>query len=77
MLSENLAAYQEGKYGGSYENRTVAENALKKISEEVDIDLAVRLNTFDSIPYPYGWELKTVMKTTVSQETGQRTGRLG
>lgn len=57
LLSENLAAYtREGKYGGSYENRTrLLKNALKKISEEVDIDLAVRLNTFDSIPYPYGW----------------------
>lgn len=57
LLSENLAAHtREGKYGGSYENRTrLLKNALKKISNEVDIDLAVRLNIFDSIPYPYGW----------------------
>lgn len=57
LLSENLAAHtREGKYGGSYENRTrLLKNAIRKISEEVDIDLAVRMNIFDSISYPYGW----------------------
>ncbi|MFW5986373.1 MAG: NADH:flavin oxidoreductase, partial [Halanaerobiales bacterium] len=57
LLSENLAAHtREGKYGGSYENRTrLMKNAVKKISREVDIDLAARLNIYDAIPYPYGW----------------------
>ncbi len=57
LLSENLAAHtREGKYGGEYDNRTrVIKNAVKKISREVDIDLAVRMNVYDAIPYPYGW----------------------
>jgi len=57
LLSENLAAHtREGKYGGSYDNRTrLLKNVIKKINEEVDIDLSVRMNIYDSIPYPYGW----------------------
>ncbi|GAB6099539.1 NADH:flavin oxidoreductase [Halanaerocella petrolearia] len=57
LLSEMLAAHtREGKYGGSYENRTrFLKNVIKEINKEVDIDLSVRLNVFDAIPYPYGW----------------------
>lgn len=57
LLSENLAAHtRKGKYGGDYENRTrLLKNVLRKIKEELDIDLAVRLNVYDAIPYPYGW----------------------
>lgn len=57
LLSENLAAHTRGgKYGGDYESRTrLMKNAIRKIDEEVDIDLATRLNIFDAIPYPYGW----------------------
>lgn len=57
LLSENLAAHtRKGRYGGDYENRTkLLKNAIKKIAEEVEIDLAVRMNVYDAIPYPYGW----------------------
>ncbi|QTL97334.1 NADH:flavin oxidoreductase [Iocasia frigidifontis] len=57
LLSENLAAHtRDGKYGGDYENRTrLFKNAVRKISERVDIDLASRMNIYDAIPYPYGW----------------------
>lgn len=57
LLSEILAAHtRQGKYGGSYENRTrFVKNVVKKIKGKVDIDLAIRLNIYDSIPYPYGW----------------------
>ena len=57
LLSEMLAAHtRDGKYGGSYENRTrFIKNVVKKIKSNVDIDLSIRLNIFDSIPYPYGW----------------------
>jgi 2,4-dienoyl-CoA reductase-like NADH-dependent reductase (Old Yellow Enzyme family) len=57
LLSENLAAHsRKGRYGGDYENRTkLLKNTIKKIAEEVEIDLAVRMNVYDAIPYPYGW----------------------
>lgn len=57
LLSEMLAAHtRSGKYGGSYKNRTrFIKNVVKKIKENIDINLAIRLNMFDSIPYPYGW----------------------
>ncbi|MEJ6950716.1 oxidoreductase [Natronospora cellulosivora (SeqCode)] len=57
LLSENLAAHtRDGKYGGDYEGRTrLLKNSIKKIAEEVDIDLASRINVYDAIPYPYGW----------------------
>jgi len=57
LLSEILAAHKrEGKYGGSYENRTrFLKGVIKEVREQVDIDLAVRLNIYDAIPYPNGW----------------------
>lgn len=57
LLSENLAAHiRDDNYGGSYENRTrLMKNAIQKIKDEVEIDLATRLNIYDAIPYPYGW----------------------
>jgi len=55
LLSSLLAAYdREGKYGGSYENRTrFLKETIKKIIDEVNIDIAVRLNIYDGIPG--GW----------------------
>jgi 2,4-dienoyl-CoA reductase-like NADH-dependent reductase (Old Yellow Enzyme family) len=55
LLSSLLGAYnREGKYGGSYENRTrFLKETIKKIKENVDIDIAVRLNIYDAIPG--GW----------------------
>ena len=57
LISELLAAHKrEGKYGGSYQNRTrFLKDVIKLINENVDIDLAVRLNIYDAIPYPNGW----------------------
>ncbi len=58
LLSEQLAAYnRDGQYGGSYKNRV---KLLLTIIEEVkqncpDLLIAVRLNVYDAIPYPYGW----------------------
>lgn len=55
LLSSLLAAYnREGKYGGDYQNRTrFLKETIKKIKENVDIDITVRLNIFDAIPG--GW----------------------
>ncbi|ACB08872.1 NADH:flavin oxidoreductase [Thermotoga sp. RQ2] len=57
LLSELLAAHtREGKYGGSYENRTkLLKDIVRLVREEVEIDITVRLNLSDFIPYPYGW----------------------
>lgn len=52
------AVTREGKYGGSFENRSrFMLNTLDKIKARVGdrIDIAVRLNAYDSIPYPFGW----------------------
>jgi 2,4-dienoyl-CoA reductase-like NADH-dependent reductase (Old Yellow Enzyme family) len=54
LLHEFLGAYtRSGRYGGSFENRT---RILREIVEGIrsdgnDIDLAVRLSTFDMVPF--------------------------
>jgi len=57
LLSEILAAHKrEGKFGGSYHNRTrFLKDVIKLVKKNVEIDLAVRLNIYDAIPYPDGW----------------------
>ena len=57
--AELLAAFQRpGRYGGSFENRT---RFVRKIVEKIRrrlgdaMVLAVRMNAYDSVPYPYGW----------------------
>ncbi|MEC9490606.1 MAG: NADH:flavin oxidoreductase, partial [Halanaerobiales bacterium] len=55
LLSSLLAAHdRDGKYGGSYENRTrFLKETIKKVRENVDIEITVRLNIYDAIPG--GW----------------------
>jgi 2,4-dienoyl-CoA reductase-like NADH-dependent reductase (Old Yellow Enzyme family) len=59
LVSELLAAHtREGDYGGNFENRTrFLINIVDKIKTHpaCEIDIAVRMNGFDSIPHPYGW----------------------
>lgn len=59
LISELFAAHtREGAYGGSFENRTrFLLNIIDKIQTKLsaDIDVAVRMNAYDGIPYPYGW----------------------
>lgn len=62
FLSETLSAFErKGEFGGSFENRT---KALLSIVDGVRdrtggrLALAVRLNAYDSVPYPAGWGLK-------------------
>ncbi len=62
ILRELLAAFNRpGKFGGSFENRT---RALFDIIHGIracigdDIDICVRLNAYDCIPYPHGWGMK-------------------
>ena len=59
LISELLGAHtREGAYGGSFENRTrlllnIVAKIRKKLSDTIDI--TVRLNAYDGMPYPYGW----------------------
>ena len=59
LLREFLSAFtRQGKYGGSFENRTrFYFSCIDKIRERLKgtLDIAVRINAYDSIPYPYGW----------------------
>ena len=59
ILRELLAAFNRpGKYGGSFENRTRALfDIIHGIRARIgnDIDICVRLNAYDCIPYPHGW----------------------
>ena len=62
ILRELLAAYNRpGKYGGSFENRTRATfDIIHGIKERCGdkIDICVRLNAYDCIPWPHGWGMK-------------------
>ena len=58
LISELLTARtREGRYGGSFENRTrFLLNVIEKIGKRSSASLvAIRLNAYDGVPYPYGW----------------------
>lgn len=74
ILRELLSAFtRPGKYGGSFENRTRAVfEIIHGIREKLgnQIDIAVRLNAYDCIPYPYGWGMvkeEGVMKPDLTE----------
>lgn len=59
LFSEALSGYKrDGKYGGSFENRTrLLVSTIESVKKAVgdDFIIACRLNVFDAHPYPYGW----------------------
>lgn len=59
LLSELLAAYtREGRYGGSFENRTRALcNVVDKIKSKLGdrLEVAVRLGVYDQFEHPYAF----------------------
>lgn len=59
LNAELLASFtRPGLYGGSFENRTrFLANVVQKIHARAGnaLQVAVRMNVYDSIPYPYGW----------------------
>ncbi len=59
LNSELLASHtREGRYGGSFENRTrFLRETSGKIRAAVGdrLEVTCRLNVYDAIPYPYGW----------------------
>lgn len=63
LNSELLSAYhREGKYGGSFENRTrLLRESVKGAVESCSKDFLVssRLNVYDGFAYPYGFGVKT------------------
>lgn len=62
IMRELLAAYtRPGKYGGSFENRTrFLFNVIDRIRERLgnSLQICVRINAYDCIPYPYGWGMR-------------------
>jgi 2,4-dienoyl-CoA reductase-like NADH-dependent reductase (Old Yellow Enzyme family) len=59
LASELLSAHtREGRYGGSFENRTrFLLNVVRKVRAACGPDflLGSRVNLYDGIAYPYGW----------------------
>ncbi|MHC4656901.1 MAG: oxidoreductase [Planctomycetota bacterium] len=59
LINELFACHnREGKYGGSFENRTrFLLEVIDKIRRELGKDrpITTRLGIYDAIPYPYGW----------------------
>lgn len=59
LINELHSAHtREGKYGGSFENRSrFIANIVDKIKARVGdrIAIATRMNAYDAIPYPYGF----------------------
>ena len=74
IIRELLSAYtRPGKYGGSFENRTravleIVRGIRARLGDKLDV--CVRLNAYDSIPYPYGWGMvkeEGVMKPDLTE----------
>lgn len=58
LLNELLGAHtREGKYGGSYENRTrFLKETIARVRDEVpNIFVTSRLNVYDAVKYPWGF----------------------
>ncbi|MHC4628489.1 MAG: oxidoreductase, partial [Planctomycetota bacterium] len=59
LINELFACHKrEGKYGGSFENRTrFVLETIDRIHAELgeDAKVTTRLGVYDAIPYPYGW----------------------
>ncbi len=57
LLNEMLSAHtRPGQYGTSLANRSrLLLDLVKAVKAAVPIDIAVRLNAYDEIPYPFGW----------------------
>ncbi len=59
LINELFACrHRDGKYGGSFENRTrfvldVVGRIRKELGDEATV--VTRLGVYDAIPYPYGW----------------------
>ena len=58
LVSELFASHtREGRYGGSFENRTrLLRETLARIRDEAGgVFVTTRMNAYDAISYPYGW----------------------
>lgn len=79
LLNELLAGYtREGKYGGSYENRTrFIKNVIGKIRAELGSDkiITTRINIHDAHPYPFGWGMDPHNPTLPDMEEPKRLAR--
>lgn len=80
LVNELHSAHtREGRYGGSFENRTrFISNIVDKIRDRVGgrIDIAVRMNAYDAIPYPYGFGVSKTDHDKPDFDEPQRLARL-
>ncbi|MBQ9059900.1 MAG: hypothetical protein IJ128_02040 [Firmicutes bacterium] len=74
LFKELLCAYtRPGRYGGTMENRfRFALGAVDQIRSRVGsrIDVVVRLNAYDGIPWPYGWGMAVAPDSVTSNWQG-------
>ncbi|HWQ61652.1 MAG TPA: flavin oxidoreductase/NADH oxidase [Negativicutes bacterium] len=80
LINELHSAHtREGRYGGSFENRTrFIGNIVDKIKARVGdrLAIAVRMNAYDAIPYPYGWGVDKLDHNTPDFSEPQRLARI-
>lgn len=58
LVSELLASFtREGRYGGSFENRTrlLRETAARIVAEVSQVFVTTRMNAYDAMAHPYGF----------------------
>jgi 2,4-dienoyl-CoA reductase-like NADH-dependent reductase (Old Yellow Enzyme family) len=61
LSSELLAAFtrENSRFGGSFENRirffTEIADRIRELVDDPSFIISMRLNIYDSFPYPYGW----------------------
>ncbi|MEG1809934.1 MAG: flavin oxidoreductase/NADH oxidase, partial [Oscillospiraceae bacterium] len=71
LINELFAAFErDGEYGGSFDNRTrMLLDIVDKAHRASALPIAVRLNMYDGVPYPYGWgcDKSDVTKTDFSE----------
>lgn len=62
LINELFAAYHRpGRYGGNFENRVrMLMSIVQKAIDADEIEVGVRLNMHDGLPWPYGWGMNAV-----------------
>lgn len=77
LMNELLASHtREGKFGGSYENRTrLIKSIVRRIMAESKGIVTCRLGIHDAHPYPYGWGMDPENPTEPNLEEPKRLVR--
>lgn len=80
LLNELLAAHnrKNSRYGKNFVNRTrFLLEILRRIRSEIqDLGLAVRMNAFDGLPYPFGFGMSKERREEIDLDEPRRVVRL-